>query len=208
MAGMMISMSLGMIGGLTVGVILGILFSGDLFTSTILAMLFGLITGFLAGLPIGFMPVIDGTMTGIMGGMMGAMIALENQETIIRVMLLLYIGMVVILYRMMQHEFIKSKAVVNHPVIMIVLFVLFSIWYNQMGPLLPSQHSSSNSNHHSMESNNLFIQAEKYLYSLDHTEIIAGNAIIFTSSDIGKERREIENFRKRRRNSETVFIIP
>src|SRR5699024_3848328 len=112
---------------------------------------------------IGLMPVIDGTLAGIMGGMMGAMlgemIALEHQETIIRVMFLLFLGMVVILYRMMQQEFIKSKAIVNHPVVMIVIFVLVSVGYNQVGPLIPASESPDNSNnhHHSMETKNVVI---------------------------------------------------
>lgn len=161
MAGMMISMTLGMIGGLTVGVILGILLLGDLFTSTILAMLIGITAGFLAGLPVGLMPVIDGILAGIMGGMMGAMlgemISPENQETIIRIMFLLYVGVVVILYQMMQHEFIKSRAIINHPVVMIVLFVLLFIAYNQMGPLLSSPHSPNNS----LDTKNLVTQVKE-----------------------------------------------
>lgn len=197
MAGMMISMSLGMIGGLTVGVILGILLLGDLFTSTVLAMLIGVIAGFLAGLPIGLMPVIDGTLAGIMGGMMGAMlgemIALEHQETIIRVMFLLFLGMVVILYRMMQQEFIKSKAIVNHPVVMIVIFVLVSVGYNQVGPLIPASESPDNSNnhHHSMETKNVVILAYEYSFSPSHTEIKAGEMVKITLDNLGKVEHDI-----------------
>jgi len=198
MAGMMISMSLGMIGGLTVGVILGILLLGDLFTSTVLAMLIGVIAGFLAGLPVGLMAVIDGTLAGIMGGMMGAMlgemIVLEHQETIIRVMFLLFLGIVVILYQMMQQEFIKSKAIVYHPVVMIVIFVLISLGYNQVGPLIPASDSPDNNNnhHHSIDVKNVVILADDYSFSPSHTEIKAGEMVKITLNNIGKVEHDIE----------------
>lgn len=196
MAGMMISMALGMIGGLTVGVILGILLLGDLFSSTILAMLIGILAGFLAGLPIGLMPVIDGALAGMMGGMMGAMlgemIALEYQETIIRIMFLLFVGIIVILYRMMQQEFINSKAIINHPVTMIVLFIIITVGYNQVGPLIPSSNSPNNSSHHSMDANNLVIQADEYSFSPSHTEIKAGDMVTITLDNIGEVEHDIE----------------
>jgi len=197
MAGMMVSMSLGMIGGLTVGVILGILLLGDLFSSTILAMLIGVLAGFLAGLPIGLMPVIDGMLAGIMGGMMGAMlgemIAAEYQETIIRVMFLLFVGIIVILYQMMQQEFIKSKAIFNHPVTMIVLFFLFTVGYNQVGPLIIPSHLSNNGNHHdSMGVNSMVIQADEYSFTPSHTEIKAGEMVTITLDNIGEVEHDIE----------------
>lgn len=198
MAGMMISMSIGMIGGLTVGVILGVLLLGNLFTSTVLAMLVGVLAGFLAGLPVGLIAVIDGTLAGIMGGMMGAMlgemIVPEHQETIIRVMFLLFLGIVVILYRMMQQEFIKSKAIINHPVVMIVIFVLISLGHNQVGPLIPASDSPDNNNnhHHSMDAKNVVILADDYSFSPSHTEIKAGEMVKITLDNIGKVEHDIE----------------
>ncbi len=56
------------------GTILGVIYHGDLFKSTIYAILIGLVVGFLAGLPIGLPAVIDGILSGLMGGMMGAML--------------------------------------------------------------------------------------------------------------------------------------
>src|SRR5699024_10765473 len=50
------------------------IYHGDLFKSTIYAIIIGLIVGFLAGLPIGLPAVIDGILSGLMGGMMGAML--------------------------------------------------------------------------------------------------------------------------------------
>src|SRR5690625_281692 len=131
MTGMMISMVLGMVVGLTIGVIIGVLLSGDLFSSTLWAIIIGISVGFVAGLPTGLMAVLDGILAGLMGGMMGAMlgdmIAPENQETLIKIMFLLFIGIVIILYQMMQQEFIKSKSMINHPAAMIILFVLFIV---------------------------------------------------------------------------------
>ncbi|WP_010650459.1 cupredoxin domain-containing protein [Oceanobacillus massiliensis] len=197
MTGMMISMVLGMVVGLTIGVILGILLAGDLFSSTLLAMIIGIAAGFLAGLPIGLMAILDGALAGMMGGMMGAMlgemIATEHQDTLIRVMFLLFIGMIIILYQMMQQEFIKSKALVNHPLVMIILFVLFIVGYNQLGSLIPSSHSLKNSNNnHSMSANNLVIQADEYSFSPSHTKIMAGERVTITLDNIGEVEHDLE----------------
>src|SRR5699024_12265553 len=72
--GMMISMSLWMSERILIGTILGVIYHGDLFKSTIYATIIGLIVGFLAGLPRGLPAVIDGILTGLMWGMMGAML--------------------------------------------------------------------------------------------------------------------------------------
>ncbi|WP_245918028.1 hypothetical protein [Alteribacillus bidgolensis] len=67
-------MSLAMVSSLTIGLIAGIAYRGDLTLSTILAMSFGLIVGFLAGKPISLLTMVEGCAAGIMGGMMGAML--------------------------------------------------------------------------------------------------------------------------------------
>lgn len=197
MTGMMISMVLGMGVGLTIGVILGILLAGDLFTSTLLAMIIGIAAGFLAGLPIGLMAVLDGALAGMMGGMMGAMlgemISPEYQDALIRIMFLLLTGTIIILFQLMQQEFIKSKALVSHPFLMVVLFVFFIIGYNQMGSVIPSSLTpNNNNNHHSMSANNLVVQADEYSFSPSHTEIIAGEKITITLDNIGEVEHDLE----------------
>lgn len=197
MTGMMISMVLGMGVGLTIGVILGILLAGDLFSSTILAMIIGIAAGFLAGLPIGLMAVLDGALAGMMGGMMGAMLGVmispEYQDTLIRIMFLLLTGTIIILFQLMQQEFIKSKALISRPFVMIVLFAFFIIGYNQMESVIPSSHSANiNNNHHSMSANNLVIQADEYSFSPSHTEIIAGEKITMTLDNIGEVEHDLE----------------
>ncbi|WP_040980537.1 MULTISPECIES: plastocyanin/azurin family copper-binding protein [Oceanobacillus] len=198
MTGMMISMVLGMVVGLTIGVIIGVLLSEDLFSSTLWAIIIGISVGFVAGLPIGLMAVLDGILAGLMGGMMGAMlgdmIAPEHQETLIKVMFLLFIGIVIILYQMMQQEFIKSKSMVSHPVVMIVLFVVFIVGYNQMGTLIPSADSLNNDNHqHGMRrTNNFVVQAEEYTFLPSDIEIKAGEMATIILENTGETEHDLE----------------
>ncbi|GAA0316568.1 hypothetical protein GCM10008931_05090 [Oceanobacillus oncorhynchi subsp. oncorhynchi] len=197
MTGMMISMVLGMVVGLTIGVIIGVLLSGDLFSSTLWAIIIGISVGFVAGLPTGLMAVLDGILAGLMGGMMGAMlgdmIAPENQETLIKIMFLLFIGIVIILYQMMQQEFIKSKSMINHPTAMIILFVLFIVSYNQMDALIPSTDLHNNSNHHhGVSTNNFVVQADEYTFSPSQIEIKAGEMATIVLENIGEREHDLE----------------
>lgn len=74
MTGMAIAMALAMISSTAIGLILGVLFKGDLTSSTIIAMNFALIVGILVGKPISLLAMGEGVGGGAMGGMMGAMI--------------------------------------------------------------------------------------------------------------------------------------
>ncbi|WP_067727612.1 hypothetical protein [Oceanobacillus damuensis] len=74
MTGMAIAMILGMVSSTAIGLILGIMFKGDLTASTITAMNFALIVGILVGKPISLLAMGEGVAGGVMGGMMGAMI--------------------------------------------------------------------------------------------------------------------------------------
>ncbi|ASN07061.1 hypothetical protein [Virgibacillus necropolis] len=140
MTGMMIAMATGMIVGLTVGVILGIFLTGDLYSSTVLSIIIGVTAGFLAGLPISLLAVLDGTLSGIMGGMMGAMLGLmatpEFQDSLIRMMFMLFIAIVLILFQLIRQESLNKSS--NQPFIVLCLFafLLFIIVYNQLGPII------------------------------------------------------------------------
>jgi uncharacterized cupredoxin-like copper-binding protein len=74
MSYMMISMYTGMSFGLTLGVMFGSLYQGDLFYSTLLSMGIGGIAGLLIGIIHSPLSSIEGLMAGLMGGMMGAML--------------------------------------------------------------------------------------------------------------------------------------
>jgi hypothetical protein len=74
MNAMIISMYIGMNIGLTSGILLGTYHQGDLFTSTLLAILTGTASGTALGFIFGPSSSIEGFMSGLMGGMMGAML--------------------------------------------------------------------------------------------------------------------------------------
>ena len=196
MTGMMISMVLGMSIGLTIGVIAGVLLSGNLFYSTILAMIIGIAAGFLAGLPISLMAVLDGILAGIMGGMMGAMlgemISPEFQDSIIRLMFLLFVGIIMILFRMMKQEFNNDKTFIGHPFVLVILYILLIISYNQLDPLIDISQPDSNSHQHNMNTDNIVIQANDYSFSPSQVEVKAGDLVTITLDNIGKAEHDIE----------------
>ncbi|WP_423409776.1 hypothetical protein AABM38_07220 [Heyndrickxia sp. MSNUG] len=74
MMGMTISMFLSMNVGLTSGIFLGTVHQGDLFYSTIFAMIIGAVSGTICCFKLGISSSIEGFMAGMMGGMMGAML--------------------------------------------------------------------------------------------------------------------------------------
>src|SRR5699024_6257009 len=113
MNGMMISTSLRLSAGNLLGTILGVINHGDLFKSTIYAIIIGLIVWFLAGLPVCLPAVIDGILSGLMGGMMGAMlgdmVAITRPNAIINIIAVL-ITMVLLLVLYAAEESIRKQA--------------------------------------------------------------------------------------------------
>jgi heme/copper-type cytochrome/quinol oxidase subunit 2 len=112
MVGMMIAMTMGMTIGLFIGTVTGTMYPEYFFQTTIFSMLVGAVFGVMSGYPISIMAVLDGLLSGIMGGMMGAMlgsmIPALYQDSIIKVMFVLSIGILFILFLMIQNE-IKFK---------------------------------------------------------------------------------------------------
>lgn len=112
MAGMMSSMTLGMVSGLSFGTIIAILYPDYFFQATVISILFGGIIGLLAGFPVGLLALLDGLLSGVMGGMMGAMlgvmVASEWTNSIISVIVVFSGGLLFILFLMMQNE-VKIK---------------------------------------------------------------------------------------------------
>lgn len=199
MTGMVIAMSLGMMVGLTAGVILGILFSGNLFYATVLGIMVGIIIGFLSGLPVGIMAVLDGAISGMMGGMMGAMlgvmIAPEYQDSLVRIMFLLFIALTLILFLMMQQEFMKkSKKWLTNPSVIFSLFIVFIVGYNQMSPLISSSKSPNHDNHSplNMVSNDLVIKADEYSFSTKEIKLPVGEKVTFVLNNTGEVKHGFE----------------
>lgn len=86
MTGMLLPMVIGTIYGLTIGVLFGSFFQGNLFYSTGVSILTGILIGTICGLILGLIPSIEGFVAGLMGGMMGAMLGemiTQNQSSIL-----------------------------------------------------------------------------------------------------------------------------
>lgn len=149
MVGMMIAMSIGMSAGLTVGVIFGILIPDNFFMATVLGIIVGMSIGFIAGIPVSIMAVLDGLLAGIMGGMMGAMLGnmveIEYQNAIIKIMFFLFLTALLMLLYMIQKEVNKSKPIFyTNPLFIVLIFGLFFILFNQMGPIITHEESPNN----------------------------------------------------------------
>lgn len=158
MTGMMAAMTLGMMVGLVFGVILGVILTASMFTSTLLAMAVGMIIGFLAGAPISVLAVLDGMLSGMMGGMMGAMlgemVSLEYQDMLIKIMFVIFIGMVFILLFLLQQELTQKNentrgSLFQRPLFILVIVCIFFFGYNQLGPTvtISEHHGPKEPNH-------------------------------------------------------------
>lgn len=140
MIGMMIAMTIGMSVGLIIGVIFGILIPDNFFMATILGIIIGMSTGFIAGISVSIMAVLDGVLSGLMGGMMGAMlgemVAIEYQDSIIKIMFFLFLSTLLMLLYLIQKEVNKKElAFYTNPLFIIILFGLIFVIFNQIGPI-------------------------------------------------------------------------
>ncbi|WLD92030.1 plastocyanin/azurin family copper-binding protein [Alkalihalobacillus sp. AL-G] len=201
MTGMMISMTLGMSVGLTVGVILGIQLTGNLFYSTILGIIIGGATGFLAGLPVSLMAVLDGMLSGLMGGMMGAMlgdmIAPDFKEAMVKIMFVLFIAIAMILFFMMEEEFIKSRRrLFKHPLSLILLFGFIFLGFNQLGPIITESKTSIQGDDHPQHTketqNKLVIKASEYTFSPEQVKIEEGEKVTVVFKNVGEAEHDLE----------------
>lgn len=112
MAGMMISMTIGMMSSIGLGVILGVVLKHDLTVSTMIAALFGMVAGYAAGKPISLMAAMDGMLAGIMGGMMGAMLGVmltATSETMVLFVDIIFIFIMSVLIQLIDEEAGKAR---------------------------------------------------------------------------------------------------
>jgi uncharacterized cupredoxin-like copper-binding protein len=218
MTGMMVAMVLGMMVGLTGGLLVGILYSGNLFFSTVLGMGIGLLAGFLVGLPVSIMAIMDGVLSGIMGGMMGAMIgemiSPQYQNSMIRVMLLIFVGMIVIILYMLQQEtgfnrlsFINK--IFHNPLLISIVFLLFFYTYNHLYNELDQDHNvpiKNSHTSHSMTNNKLsvsplnsstkmkkvVIEATEFAYFPKDFKLTVGQPVTLILKNSGEVEHDIE----------------
>ncbi|MGG6438497.1 plastocyanin/azurin family copper-binding protein [Saccharococcus caldoxylosilyticus] len=218
MIGMMVAMALGMLVGLTGGLLVGILYSGNLFFSTLLGMGFGFLSGFLTGLPISVMAIIDGVLSGIMGGMMGAMlgemISPEHQNSMIRVMLVIFVGMIGIVLYMLQQEtgfnrFSFINKIFHNPLLLSIVFLLFFYTYNHLYNELAQDHNVPIKNSHmsqsmthnkssgsplnsSTKAKKVVIEATEFAYFPKDFKLSAGQPVTLIFKNSGEVEHDIE----------------
>lgn len=153
MSGMVIAMFLAMNTGLTAGILLGSHFKGDLFFSTMLAMVIGALAGFLIGLNLGILSLLEGLMAGIMGGMMGAMLGemvSVNEATILLNIFFTLTCSSIFLFGILSKKHTKENLIPNKRWLLKPLFlVLFSSCYLLFGSSLHTTTSSSKTNNNS-----------------------------------------------------------
>lgn len=130
MNGMITSMFLGMNIGLTCGILLGSVYRGDLFLSTIISMLTGAAAGLIIGALFNAAAAIEGLMSGIMGGMMGAMLGemLVPEKSLIFINIFLTISIATLfLYKILRQSesSIKSKMYIIKPVLIFILIFIY-----------------------------------------------------------------------------------
>ena len=183
---MMITMFFSMNTGLTVGILLGTSFQGELFFSTILACLIGSVVGLLIGMNYSLLAVLEGTMTGIMSGMMGAMLGEminENQSMyLVRIFLFLSISTIflfAILPRKNSMEYIQSKVAILKPLligIFISVYFLGGVTFAEKQvkanePIIHNNHSHNDTeNNQAIDTKNITIQTFNMKYK--QTEIV------------------------------------
>ncbi|WP_408011492.1 cupredoxin domain-containing protein [Pseudalkalibacillus sp. A8] len=202
MTGKMVSMTLGMGVGLTIGLILGILYSGNLFYSTVLGVIVGITVGILSGIPLGLMAVLDGILSGTMGGMMGAMlgemIAPEYRDAAVKIMIIIFVGMMMILCLLLQQSTNgKFMSILKNPISIILIFglIFLSFEYTESffsaGPELNNQgqHHDDNETKHSKT---ILIKANEYNFSPVDIKIEKGQSISILFENIGEVEHDFE----------------
>lgn len=129
---MMITMFFSMNTGLTVGILFGASFQGDLFFLTILACLIGSVVGLLIGINFSILSALESVMTGLMSGMMGAMLGEMINEnhaiTLVRIFLFLSISTIflfTILPRKNGEKDLQSKLAIIKPLLVGIFIAVY-----------------------------------------------------------------------------------
>jgi hypothetical protein len=116
MAGKMMSMSLGMLSSLILGISIGIVFKQDLTLATILSSIISLLLGYFIGKHISPLAMIEGMISGLMGGMMGGMLGVmlpnQNYYMMLSFFDVVYIILTIVLFKVINQELeIENKEI-------------------------------------------------------------------------------------------------
>ncbi|MBN2981770.1 cupredoxin domain-containing protein [Cohnella algarum] len=213
MAGMMASMALGMTSGLITGVILTIWLPGQFFISTMISVFTGGIIGIISGVPISLMAVMDGLLSGIMGGMMGTMlmvmIPLPYVNNTVKLMSILFSGILFLLFLTLQGE-IKQSQLQKRPTLlsntypMFLLTVMF-LAVPQLSPQneWPNTLTDSHLNHNQeipptktqadpLSGKELLVKAKEYSFSPSSMQVSVGEKIKITLDNDGQMEHDLE----------------
>jgi hypothetical protein len=113
MHGMMIAMAMAMMVSLTIGILLAIMGMDNPTLTTIYMIVLGVITGYLYGTPFGALAQLDGILAGVMGGLMGPMtgwmVKSHQPHLFLGFFVLLYIIIVIMLYRLINQESTQKR---------------------------------------------------------------------------------------------------
>ncbi|WP_101842567.1 plastocyanin/azurin family copper-binding protein [Halobacillus sp. Marseille-P3879] len=189
MTSMVIAMALSMSFGLFIGYISGVLFSGDLFFSTILGMILGMITGFLSGLPSGLLTVIEGMFSGIMGGMMGAMLGEminpRDQELLLKILFFMCFSTILLLLGLIQAQ-INMKKNFNNLLFTMVLYGFVFLSVHSLSPFF------SNPSSPSLEEKEIVVEAGEFTFTPGDVSIEAGEVVNLSLVNTGKLEHDLE----------------
>jgi hypothetical protein len=159
MMGMTISMSIGMNIGLTSGIFLGTLHQGELFYSTLLAMIIGAVSGAACGFKRGVSSSIEGFMAGVMGGMMGAMLGemLEPDKSLILINIFLALSVCsLFLFKILPKstKTINSMTGIIKPIVVFIFIFAYLLFGSQLGKnWVGNFHGGSGTYNHQQDGN-------------------------------------------------------
>ncbi|WP_394219597.1 hypothetical protein [Halobacillus trueperi] len=153
---MVIAMLSGTSIGLVIGLMLGSIFQGNLFISTVLSMSAGAFVGGICNWKLGTVSFIEGLSAGFMGGMMGAMlgemISIAESIILIRIFITLAACSLFLypVFACMSHPdpFIPSKKWLLKPFLaflLVVAFLMGGSWFSEdpINDQPPHPHHSS-----------------------------------------------------------------
>ncbi|MBS4208448.1 hypothetical protein [Bacillus sp. FJAT-50079] len=107
MHGMVFAMAIAMVNGLFAGTLVGILFQGNLFLSTIIGISIGSSAGILIGSFHSIIVILEGALSGVMAGMMGAMLGEMVAATYWDVMMFIMFALALFVYLLIIIEVFK-----------------------------------------------------------------------------------------------------
>lgn len=135
---MMSSMAIGMMIGLIAGLIFGANYQGDLYVSTLWAMLVGGGFGLIFGIPLSPLCSIEGMLTGVMSGMMGAMLGEmipgEKVLPILFVFVLVHTACIMLFVKFIHptSKDVRSVISIHNPIIPAVILIGIFVWFQTL----------------------------------------------------------------------------